>query len=791
MYFPQRQGCWVRSREKESLGSRELIGATCMHTSQEPESSVGPCESEAKKIPPFELILLGLLVGAYFAWFAWPLVGAASENFRLVSAFVGDEAIYADRVAQLLDLRTLHIDVQDQGHLYLYLALFPLLLLRHFAPVSQQSIILALRMVSLALALATVIVTFLIARRYFGRVTGWLAVVFLCLTPYFWVYGTTARTDIPQVSFLVLCLYFCCRLAEDRTIRYLVYASVSAALAFGCKYVGAMMLPVLWVVVIVQAIAPRDELATDQHAQFVGRFAWFLILAAGILCFVLGLTVSPGLVTYYTTSSYGSMRVGLGNAWSILRIPVLLTGCLLMGLAILRFVRKTPILPPRVVDVIVSLILSVITFSVAAFLTSPLSFENSIRGLAFHSALTSYGHAFAGSDNRLLWFNQLFSPQLFGRLLFGLAVIDLAYTVYSLVKSRLKKLTSPEFVLWLWVVLYLVFLLVQIKKRSGHYLLPIIPPLVILAARPVGLVVECVQRRLPSPKAMLMSAFVVVAVVLGLVLSRSSVSVFRYRNSVANWEADSVYVRAGRWLAERYPPSVRILSDAGSYIPPSFQDWRSTWEPTLWILDSVDPDVVVIVKRLSERFSDTDMADKYVSGSGSFMRIHEYYQAFEKDRVPGYELVRDFGDVRIYARPWPETQTPSGAYELETEDSKKIKLRGYLLESELVRPDDTLKMELFWQIDQSLPPDTYGVFLHLRDDSQRTIAQTDWHFLEGKRFPMVTQHLTTIPGDTPSGEYEVRVGVYRTDTMERLAATEDVSGENAIILDKVTVIRTE
>ena len=185
------------------------------------------------------------------------------------------------------------------------------------------------------------------------------------------------------------------------------------------------------------------------------------------------------------------------------------------------------------------------------------------------------------------------------------------------------------------------------------------------------------------------------------------------------------------------------------------------------------------------------MADKYANGPESFMEIYNYYQSFEEDRVPGYELVRDFGDVRIYAHPWPETQTPSGAFELETEDSKKIELRGYLPEPELVQPDDTLKVELFWQIDQSLPPDTYGVFLHLRDDAQRTIAQADWHFLEDKRFPTVTRHLVTIPGDTPSGEYEIRVGVYRTDTQERLAVIGDASGESAIILGKVTVISTE
>jgi hypothetical protein len=45
----------------------------------------------------------------------------------------------------------------------------------------------------------------------------------------------------------------------------------------------------------------------------------------------------------------------------------------------------------------------------------------------------------------------------------------------------------------------------------------------------------------------------------------------------------------------------------------------------------------------------------------------------------------------------------------------------------------------------------------------------------------------TLPGDLPAGDYDVWVGVYRLDTLERLSVAGDVSGENAVLLERVVV----
>ena len=116
-----------------------------------------------------------------------------------------------------------------------------------------------------------------------------------------------------------------------------------------------------------------------------------------------------------------------------------------------------------------------------------------------------------------------------------------------------------------------------------------------------------------------------------------------------------------------------------------------------------------------------------------------------------------------------------------------------LIDRTVKRGKEDLAVRLYWQVTEPIAAGQYAVFFHVRDRSQWTIAQADWPDLSSVTFEeeeaVVSRHEVPIPGDTPEGEFEIRVGIYRPDTMERLAVTEDVSGENAIILDKFAVIR--
>lgn len=126
---------------------------------------------------------------------------------------------------------------------------------------------------------------------------------------------------------------------------------------------------------------------------------------------------------------------------------------------------------------------------------------------------------------------------------------------------------------------------------------------------------------------------------------------------------------------------------------------------------------------------------------------------------------------------------------------ESIRLSGYDDSGEAVlRPGDTYRLTLFWSA--SAPPSTnYTVFVHLRDAGGTTAAQQDAQPLGGD-YPtsqwrpdemVIDPHPIVLPPDLPPGRYQVWVGMYHLDTLERLVVTNDTSGENAIRLASVTV----
>ncbi len=124
-----------------------------------------------------------------------------------------------------------------------------------------------------------------------------------------------------------------------------------------------------------------------------------------------------------------------------------------------------------------------------------------------------------------------------------------------------------------------------------------------------------------------------------------------------------------------------------------------------------------------------------------------------------------------------------------------VRLSGYDDSGKVaLRPGDTYRLTFFWSALAPLSTD-YTVFIHLRDAQGATAAQEDAQPLGGD-YPtsrwrpdevVIDQHSVVLPPELPPGRYQVWVGMYRLDTMERLTVTDDTTGENAIPLASVTV----
>jgi hypothetical protein len=112
-----------------------------------------------------------------------------------------------------------------------------------------------------------------------------------------------------------------------------------------------------------------------------------------------------------------------------------------------------------------------------------------------------------------------------------------------------------------------------------------------------------------------------------------------------------------------------------------------------------------------------------------------------------------------------------------------VRLDGYDVLTMDVSPGGGIAVTLHWRA-ETTPSTDYTVFVHLVDWSvPGVVAQSDSHPAQGRRPTSTWQagdtvldtHYFTLPEELPPGQYELIVGMYRLDTLERLR----VAGEES------------
>ncbi|MFN8484819.1 MAG: hypothetical protein U0768_17435 [Anaerolineae bacterium] len=121
-----------------------------------------------------------------------------------------------------------------------------------------------------------------------------------------------------------------------------------------------------------------------------------------------------------------------------------------------------------------------------------------------------------------------------------------------------------------------------------------------------------------------------------------------------------------------------------------------------------------------------------------------------------------------------------------------VRLLGYELTSPTVKAGEPVGVTLFWQPTARLDADL-SVFAHVEDDALR--GQSDGWPAAGARptsgwqpgETIIESRSVTIDAATPPGNYPLRVGLYDTQTMQRLPAQgADTDGDHAV-LGSITV----
>ena len=603
-----------------------------------------------------EIIVITGLVVLFYLWFAWPLVWSASDNLRLVDAFDVDEGLHLVIVKEALQKHSFRLAFNNYGHLYFNLTLIPLFILDRVTDVTEQHMIVALRLVPALFAIAAVVVGFLLARRYFGKLAAWLTAFFLCSVPLLFLeFSVLSHPDIPQVFFMVCGVYAGCRLMEEGHWRWLNLGSVAAGLAFASKYSGLFLLPVIWTIALVHAVfLDRDKIDSPAFGFTIHRMALSCTLILGILCLLIGIVVSPDVAARYFT---GDGRVDDISKLIIIkwiRIMMFLAGVFLLtvsnmvifsvkGRGFFRIVQRIDVFVFRI-------IISVFVFGLTFFIASPYLFLglNFMTGILFESRHTAVGHTFREMPNKLMWITSLTSPLLIGKFLFYLVIIRLGISIVQLFRKGWKRLWTPEFVVWGWIFLYLSFLVFRVNMVRHHYLLPVLPFLILLSVLPIKQGMEFAIKSIPR-KLGIVLAVILVLTACGIALFPSFQRLVDFRRERMARGQTSSEVEAGRWLEAHYRPTTRILYDRYSYVPPKFQDVEGTFLATAQTVEEFQPDIIVTNKHGQWPFEDIEMAGLYVLGEGLYKQRYAYYQSL-RDGSAGYRLLKDWGDVQIYCK---------------------------------------------------------------------------------------------------------------------------------------------
>ncbi len=125
---------------------------------------------------------------------------------------------------------------------------------------------------------------------------------------------------------------------------------------------------------------------------------------------------------------------------------------------------------------------------------------------------------------------------------------------------------------------------------------------------------------------------------------------------------------------------------------------------------------------------------------------------------------------------------------------QEILLHGYAVGEGPFAPGDVVPVTLFWEADA--PPGRYKVFLHLMDDGGNLVAQNDAEprgdlsptFIWSVGEVVTDRHGVYLPPNLPPGTYQLRVGMYRVDTGERLPLLLDgMEAGDSLELGKVVI----
>jgi 4-amino-4-deoxy-L-arabinose transferase-like glycosyltransferase len=251
----------------------------------------------------------------------------------------------------------------------------------------------------------------------------------------------------------------------------------------------------------------------------------------------------------------------------------------------------------------------------------------------------------------------------------------------------------------------------------------------------------------------------------------------------------TLYWRALTEMKQDYTVCVRFLGPHGdSDDADCTYPGRGNYATSLWKAGDIFRDQYNV--RIPRDFPAPSLARINVA---IFRYPEEEYLTVDDPGGPEMGLSATFGRVKVSG---PERPAPDMAHHVSYSLGDTIALIGYDLEGP-ASPGNTLTLRLYWSASGPINED-YTVFVHLVDRHGELWAQHDGQ-PRSNTYPtglwdkgeIIEDELgLALPADIPAGNYEMRVGMYSLETMQRLPAVDERGNrlrDDAILLTEFGV----
>lgn len=584
-----------------------------------------------------ETIILSFILLVYFLWFAIPVSLVGTADFRMIDAFNVDEAEFLQLLKTEVQSHEFNLRFYWYSHLYFNTGLVPLVIADFFGPVSEQTIIILFRLLSALFFAGTILLVFITGKNFFGKITAWISVILMLATSsQLYSYSAMLHPDTGQMFFITLSIFFCCRyFGKDgkKQWKFLAWAALASGLAFGTKYAGIMLMPII---AGIDLIKKPDQ---KNISPFKSWGALFFCLAGAVL-------LNKNWIIRYVPLN-GSTE----NFYLLVEIARVL--CFTVALMISVFIAFREKLIQKnhslwIFEKLVNVVLLAAIFLTAFALSSP----GCVRGLNFIIGFTSvtdlarYGHWFQASLGVKGWLGVLLSPGVLNIPVFVLFSANIALCIFHEIKYGTGKMVF-SLVMLSWFIIYFSTLVLRINADFSHYLIPVIPFVIILASHSIEVLVNILSKKFYRVNSWVFS-LAVPLIFLGFTTYKSSGKIIEQRESLVDKEKNAESVKAGYWIRENFSPDTKILYDRYAYVPYEFSQSFWSWGISDDQISETMPDLIVLNSRIYQYFSDPDIASTFLDGAVSYLKKYNCYKTLLEGNSD-YKILKDFGSIKIFS----------------------------------------------------------------------------------------------------------------------------------------------